>query len=108
MSEPATVTETQVRVRRSPKFLRFMIVGAVVGAVVALILTLSFPPNQEFSPIQVFGFLLLICVVAAGVLAGLVAIIADAILSRRIRTVTADRLNVARDPSLDEPTAPQQ
>jgi peptidoglycan/LPS O-acetylase OafA/YrhL len=106
MSEPATVTETQVRVRRSPKILQFLITGAVVGAIVALILTLSFPPNDEFSPIQVFGFLLLICVVAAGILAGLAAIITDAILSRRIRTLTADRLNVARDPSLDEPTNP--
>lgn len=92
--EPAetVLDETTVTVRRSPRYFNFMIVGAVAGAVAALILTFAFPANAEFDRGQVFGFLLL-AGVAFGVAIGcLVALALDRSSRRRAPTVVADRL----------------
>ncbi|MDY7558013.1 hypothetical protein [Cryobacterium sp. 10C3] len=45
------VGQAAATVRRSPRYLNFMIVGAVLGAVTALILTVGFPrrPNSDSS-----------------------------------------------------------
>jgi len=62
------VTDDVVTVRRAPRYGRFITLGALVGAVVALILTFAFsgqPADAElalgFDKGQVFGFLLLLC-----------------------------------------------
>ena len=56
--EHGTVTESSVRVKRSPRYARFMIAGAAVFAVIALILTFAFPANPTYDRGAVFGFLL--------------------------------------------------
>ncbi len=84
--------ETTVTVRRSPRYFHFMIVGAVAGAIAALILTFAFPTNAEFDRGQVFGFLLL-AGVAFGVAIGcLLALALDRASRRTASTVVADRL----------------
>ena len=52
--ETETVTPAEVRVRRSPRYFRFMITGAVLFAIVALILTFSFPENPTYDRGSVF------------------------------------------------------
>ncbi|WP_174776156.1 hypothetical protein [Cryobacterium sp. TMT1-21] len=87
------VDKASVTVRRSPRYFNFMILGAVIGAITAFILTLAFPANAEFGAAQVFGFLLL-AGVALGVTVGAVAaIVIDRVIGRRARTVVVDRLN---------------
>ncbi|WP_255368972.1 hypothetical protein [Agromyces sp. CF514] len=87
------VTSDTVRVRRAPKYGRFMTLGAGLGAVVALVLTLAFTPEQsEFVPVgfdggQVFGFLLLICASIGVALGALVALAFDRALARRTASV---------------------
>ncbi|MGG7466067.1 hypothetical protein [Plantibacter sp. YIM 135347] len=98
LPEETTVTE-QVGIRRSPRYWRFAIIGLVVGIFAALILTVAFPPNPDFSLLQVFGFLLLVCGVLGTTLAILVSLILDRIVGRKIILVTADRVDVRPAPA---------
>ena len=88
------VGQAAATVRRSPRYLNFMIVGAVLGAVTALILTVGFPQTAEFGLLQVFGVLLLVGVVVGLALGALVAIAIDRFTGRSVQTVVVDRLGV--------------
>ena len=87
------VSEDTLVVRRSPKYVNFMIVGAVIGAVLALLLTVIFPQNAEFDPAQVFGFLLLGGVTIGVAVSCVIAIVLDRIVGRSATTVVVDRLD---------------
>jgi hypothetical protein len=87
------VSEDTLVVRRSPKYVNFMIVGAVIGGFLALLLTVIFPQNPEFDPAQVFGFLLLGGVTIGVAVSCVVAIILDRIVGRSATTVVVDRLD---------------
>lgn len=86
------VGETTVTVRRSPRYFNFMLLGAIVGAILALVLTVTFPENDEFGQAQVFGFLLLAGVTLGVTLGCVVALILDRVIGRTARTAVADRL----------------
>jgi uncharacterized membrane protein len=109
MSEPEptpSVTDevVTVRVRRAPKYGVFLLLGAVVGILAAMILTFAFhgtddvSPNKglEYSTMQVFGFVTLICVPVGIALAGVVALILDRVVGRRSREVRVDHETVRR------------
>ncbi|WP_019181511.1 hypothetical protein [Microbacterium yannicii] len=95
-----------LRVRRAPKISVFLIAGAVLGVVVALILTFAFDGTSEVSPNtgvvysqgQVFGFLTLVCVPIGLALAGVVALIFDRRSRQHTRQVTVDHESVHVDP----------
>ncbi|SIN86675.1 hypothetical protein [Agromyces cerinus] len=94
-AEASVPLETEVErdivtVRRAPRYSRFMTLGALVGAVVALILTVSFPANDDFDKGQVFGFLLLACAAIGLALGALVALVIDRATARRAKSVTAE------------------
>ena len=97
-----TVTPAEVRVRRSPRYFRFMITGAVLFAVVAVVLTYSFPENPTYDRGSVLGFLLAICVTIGVAVGALVALALDRATARRARSVQADRIDVR----VTEPGAP--
>jgi uncharacterized membrane protein len=84
------VERDTVTVRRAPRYSRFLALGALVGAVVALILTVSFPANDEFDKGQVFGFLLLACAAIGLALGALVALLIDRATARRAKSVAAE------------------
>ena len=86
--------ETTDTVRRSPRIVNFMILGAVLGALLAVILTYAFPENDAFSRTQVLGFLLLACVAFGVAIACLVALVLGRIVARKAITVVADRVGV--------------
>ena len=96
MSEKETVTTEQVTVRRSPKFLAFMIAGIIVGIVAALILTFSLPNDSEFTLTQIFGFMLLITGTLGGTLGLVFALIADRYYSRHVAQATAEHIEVTK------------
>lgn len=92
----------QAQVRRSPKYGAFMVAGAVVGFLVAVILTFAFDGTQEKSAIgvvysvpQVLGFLSLFCIPIGLALGGAVALVFDRVVGRRTRDVRIDRETVA-------------
>ncbi|NII69620.1 potassium transporter Trk [Microbacterium ulmi] len=91
-----------VRIRRSPKYSVFLVAGAALGIIVAMILTFSFTGTTDESPNtgmiysqgQVFGFLALICIAGGVALAGAVALVFDRTVGRRTRDVEVDRETV--------------
>jgi len=87
-----TTVPTSVTVHRSPRYFSFMIVGAVVGAIAAFVLTFALPQNPDYDAAQVFGFLLLGGVVVGVALGSIVALIVDRVIGRKSATVVADRL----------------
>lgn len=88
------VDRRTVTVRRSPRYFRFMFTGAVLGVLGALVLTLVFPPQSDFTTWQVFGFLLLgFSCLGIGFGAG-VAVVLDWITGRRSPTLEADRVRL--------------
>lgn len=112
--EQASVTEAEVRVHRSPRYFRFMLTGAVLFAIVALVLTFSFPENPTYDRGTVFGFLLAICVTVGVALGAFVALLIDRATSRRARSVQADRIDVhipaeepGDEPLSDRPASPE-
>jgi len=85
------ITNQQVRIRRTPKFLPFLITGAVIGVIVAVILGLSIPADSKTpEPIVTFliGYL-----GSIGAVAGIVtAVVVDRIGVARAKTVEATKL----------------
>ncbi len=107
MSDPSAVPSVRdeietVRVRRAPKYGVFLLLGAALGVVVAMILTLSFSGSAQASPntgveytsLQVFGFVTLVCVPIGIALGGAVALVLDRTVGRRTREVRVDHESV--------------
>ncbi|MFS0866121.1 potassium transporter Trk [Microbacterium sp. 179-B 1A2 NHS] len=100
-------TESHVEsaeLHRSPRFGVFFAAGAAVGLIVALILTFAFDgevpadgSQAVYTPGQIFGFLVLVCVPVGLALAGVVALVFDRALRRRSRTVRVERETVHTD-----------
>ncbi|WP_104162551.1 hypothetical protein [Cryobacterium sp. N22] len=97
------VSEETLVVRRSPRYTSFMIVGAVVGALLALLLTVIFPRNADFDPAQVFGFLLLGGVAIGVAVSCLIAMVLDRIVGRSSTTVLVDRLDANSTSAFEAP-----
>jgi hypothetical protein len=91
-----------VRVRRAPKIGVFLVAGAVLGILAALVLTFSFDGTERPSPnttvdyttMQVFGFVTLICVPIGLVLGAVVALVLDRTVGRRTRPVRVDHKTI--------------
>jgi uncharacterized membrane protein YdjX (TVP38/TMEM64 family) len=102
-AKPETdISSDTVTVRRAPRYGRFITLGVLVGAVVALILTFAFsgePPENEliqFDKGQIFGFLLLICGTIGAALGAVVALIIDRASLRRARAVSVEHESTHR------------
>ena len=87
----SVIKTQQVKIRRSPKFLPFLVTGAVVGVIVAVILGLSIPADQRTeAPVVTYliGYL-----GALGAAAGIIiAVIVDRIGVARAKTLEATKL----------------
>ncbi|AZZ56803.1 hypothetical protein [Rathayibacter iranicus] len=86
------VSREEVDVRRSPRVWRILALGVGLGAIVAFVLTFALPETEGFSQAQVFGFSLLLFVTLFGALAGLVVVLLDRVVGRRVVRTTAERI----------------
>jgi hypothetical protein len=86
------ILKTQdVKIRRSPKYLPFLITGGVIGAIIGTVLGLSIPADQRTAePLITY---LIAFIGGLGVVAGIVAaIVVDRIGVARAKTVEATKL----------------
>ncbi|WP_375389152.1 hypothetical protein [uncultured Amnibacterium sp.] len=102
MSDPQ---RRQVRVRRSPKVGVFLGIGAVVGALVAVVAVNVTPSDDTTPKVQAIAFLILLLAPVGALAGGVVALLIDAVLERRAKTVEAERLPTA-PPSAPPAAAP--
>jgi hypothetical protein len=99
--------ETTVRIRRAPKFSVFLVLGAVIGLLVSLILTASFPIDETVGFGPTFGYFAIYGLVGGILLGSIVALIFDRVSSRRAKSVsvTVDYLEpVNEEPEAADPT----
>jgi hypothetical protein len=96
------VSESEVSIRRAPRVGVFLVLGAVLGAIVTLILTSLFKADPNVGFFASFAYFCLFGVPAGLLLGAVVAIVLDAVSLRRSRTVTVARDEVS-DP--DQPAA---
>ena len=101
MSETSSTESATVTVQRSPRYLRFFFAGVAIGLIVALILTVSFPVDPQFSQTQVFGFLFIFTGTGGAVLGLVFALIVDRVYSRHVITTTAERTRVTETRAAD-------
>lgn len=92
-ADPAgsTTSEGSVTVRRAPRYPRFILLGAGLGAIVAYILTAAFPIDPLVGFAALFGYFALIGVSVGAALGGLIAIALDTVATRRAKTLAAER-----------------
>lgn len=82
------MSESEVSIRRAPKVGVFLVIGAVLGAIVTLILTSLFKADPSVGFLASYAYFCLFGIPAGLLLGALVAIVLDAISTRRTRTVT--------------------
>lgn len=85
-----STTETEVTIRRAPKFPVFLILGGALGAIVTLVLTMLQPVDPDVGYAAAFGYFLLFGLPAGVVLGAVVAIVLDAISKRTAKRATAE------------------
>lgn len=85
------LTTEQVSIRRSPKYLTFLIAGGVIGIIIALLISLGIPEEQRTArPIITY---LVAYIGAAGAAIGItLAMILDRIFAARAKQVDATKL----------------
>ena len=89
------MSESEVSIRRAPRIGVFLVVGAMLGALVTLVLTSLFPSDPEVGFFASFAYFCLYGIPAGIALGALVALVFDAVSQRRARTVTVARDEVA-------------
>ena len=92
--EEGLSSRDSVQVRRSPRYGRFLILGAGVGAIATFIVTNLFPIDPAVGFGALFGYLLLFGVPIGAALGGLTAVAFDMVNSRRTRVMEAERITV--------------
>ncbi len=85
------MSESEVSIRRAPRIGVFLVLGAVLGALVTLILTSLFPADPSVGFLASFAYFCLYGIPAGVLLGGLVALVLDRISIGRSRTVTVVR-----------------
>lgn len=94
---PETVVESEqpVRVQRSVRFGRVIIGTAVLGALVATVLTLLFPVNEaEYTLTQIVGFMALVGGTVGLAVGSILALILNRIAGKQQGTAIAKRSDV--------------
>ena len=99
------------RVRRAPRFGAFIGVGVIVGIVVTVALTTSFPADPAVGMTATVAYMSLFGITAGIVLGAVAALIADRVSRRHAQVVTVERGKVVHEepqPVEQQPVEPQQ
>ena len=86
---PDALEERDLVVRRAPKVQVFLIGGALLGVLAALIVSLAGPDNPEFTFGSVFGYFVVIFAIIGVGAGGLVWLVLDRRSRKHARTVHA-------------------
>ena len=85
-SEEIPAERREVTVRRAPKYVPFLILGALVGVVVAAVVAYALPGDESFDRGAVFGFFLVMFGAGGAILGAVAALVLDRRSVRRAGT----------------------
>jgi hypothetical protein len=80
---PVAPERRAVTVRRAPKYVPFLIAGALLGVVVAAVIAYGLPADERYDANAVFGFFLIFCAAGGAILGAVVALVLDRLSVRR-------------------------
>lgn len=86
-----STTQTDVTIRRAPKYPIFLILGGAIGATVTLVLTMLQPADPNVGYAALFGYFLLYGLPAGVLLGALVALVLDVISRRTAKRGVAEQ-----------------
>ncbi|WP_461172803.1 hypothetical protein M1D93_17805 [Arthrobacter sp. Z1-9] len=76
-SEHPPTERRDITVRRAPKYVPFLILGALVGIAAAAVVAYGLPETPSFDAGSVFGFFLVLFAAGGAVLGAILALILD-------------------------------
>jgi len=82
-SEDTPAERREITVRRAPKYVPFLILGGLVGIIVAAVIAYALPGDASFDPNSVFGFFMVLCGGGGVILGAIVALLLDRLSVRR-------------------------
>lgn len=80
---PAAPERRSVTVRRAPRYVPFLILGGLLGVVVAAVIAYALPGDEGYDANSVFGFFLTFCAAGGAILGAAVALVLDRLSVRR-------------------------
>jgi hypothetical protein len=92
---PAAPERRGVTVRRAPRYVPFLILGALVGIAVAAFIAFGLPGDERYDPGSVFGFFMVLCGVGGAALGAIAALVLD---RRSVRHAQHAVVEAAADP----------
>src|SRR6478752_9180063 len=75
--EETPAERREVTVRRAPKYVPFLVVGALLGVIAAAVVAYGVPGDTTFDPGAVFGFFLVMFAAAGAILGAGLALLLD-------------------------------
>ncbi len=90
MAKKSDKTEI-MEIRKAPKFLPFMLTGALVGLIVGIVLNAMIPAANRTGQ-DIFGYIVLFMMAVGFSIATVVAVILDWVSRARIKQVEATKL----------------
>ena len=76
-SEQPPAERREVNVRRAPKYVPFLILGALVGIAAAAVVAYAVPANPSFDAGAVFGFFMVLFAGGGAILGAVLALVLD-------------------------------
>ena len=76
-SEDTPAERREITVRRAPKYVPFLILGGIVGVIVAAVIAFALPGDPSYDPSSVFGFFLVLFGAGGVILGAIVALLLD-------------------------------
>jgi hypothetical protein len=80
---PAAPERRGVTVRRAPRYVPFLILGALVGIAVAAFIAFGAPGDESYDPGSLFGFFMVLCGAGGAILGAIAALVLDRLSVRR-------------------------
>lgn len=100
--EESAAERREVTVRRAPKYVPFLVLGALVGVAAAAVVAYAVPGDATFDPGAVFGFFLVMFAACGAILGAALALVLDRRSLKR-----QDRAVVEAVPDSEPDTDPQ-
>jgi hypothetical protein len=82
-SEDTPAERREITVRRAPKYVPFLILGGLVGIIVAAVIAYALPGDASYDPNSVFGFFMVLFGAGGVILGAIVALLLDRLSVRR-------------------------